>query len=218
MKFEAVIWDMDGLLIDTERVSHESWKEATLEIQAEIDDDVFLEIIGMNVESFRNKLQELIGHQVDVPQLVGLANDIYHEKIKHGVPLKTGAEACIEWLAMNDIPQSVATSSNQKLAQRKLGHHGLLPKFHTIASGDQVSQGKPHPEIFLTAAQKMEVAPERCIAFEDSRLGVIAAAAAGAHVILVPDLAIHDDESRNLAHQTWESLEQGPSLFPDWFA
>ena len=208
---------MDGLLLDTERLAHESWQQASQELATGIDDRIFLEIIGMNVKSFHNWLDERLSHRVDVARLVKLANDIYHSKIDNGPPLKAGAKECIEWLSDQNIPQGVATSSSQELAQRKLGHHRLLHHFQTIASGDQVAQGKPHPEIFLKAAESLEMPAERCLVFEDSRLGVMAAAAAGTTVILVPDLAIHDNESRSLAFQIWDSLEIGANRFPDWF-
>ncbi|MBT3480070.1 MAG: HAD family phosphatase [Opitutales bacterium] len=217
MNFDAVIWDMDGLLLDTERLAHESWRQASKELDTGIDDRIFLEIIGMNVDSFHRWLEENLGHQTDVSALVQHANDIYQVKIAQGPPLKAGATDCIEWLRQRGIPQSVATSSAQSLAQRKLSHHDLLPHFHSIISGDQVTHGKPHPEIFQKAAKQMQTPPERCLVFEDSRLGVIGAAAARAKVVLVPDLAIHDDESKRLAFQIWQSLEVGPRRFADWF-
>lgn len=207
---------MDGLLLDTERLSHESWLQASQDMGLEIDEIEFRRIIGMNEPSFRNALHSAIGSQIDVPDLVAQSDEIYHKKIANGVPLRKGARLCIEWLSNEGIPQSVATSSRQSLAQKKLGHHDLIFHFHSIVSGDQVTNGKPHPEIFITAAEQMEVDPRDCLAFEDSLHGVHAAAASGARVILVPDLAIHTDESRGLAHEVWESLEQGPEKFQEW--
>ncbi len=217
MKFDAVIWDMDGLLLDTERLAHESWQQASRELETGIEDALFLQIIGMNVESFHRWLDERLGDNVDVDRLVQRANDIYHAKIEKGPPLKAGAQSCVEWLATQGVAQAVATSSDQELARRKLGHHGLLRHFHEIVSGDQVTHGKPHPEIFLKAAQSLRKPADRCLVFEDSRLGVISAAAAGATVILVPDIALHDAESRQLAFEIWESLEEGLDRFGDWF-
>lgn len=212
-----MIWDMDGLLLDTERISHESWLQASQELGLEIDVVEFRRIIGMNESSFREALHQAIGDQIDVPELVAKSDKIYHQKIAHGVPMHQGARICIEWLSNEGIPQCVATSSRQSLAQKKLGHHDLICHFHSIVSGDQVTNGKPHPEIFITAAEQMGVDPSDCLAFEDSRHGIHAAAASGARVILVPDLAIHNDESRGLAHEIWESLEQGPEKFQEWF-
>lgn len=207
---------MDGLLIDTERLSHESWLEASQALGLEIDPIEFRKIIGMNETSFRETLHNAIGDQINVPDLIARSDEIYHKKIAKGVPLRKGARTCIEWLSDEGIPQSVATSSKQSLAQKKLGQHDLISHFHSIVSGDQVTNGKPHPEIFITAAEQMGIEPRDCLAFEDSRHGVHAAAASGARVILVPDLAIHNNESRGLAHEIWDSLEQGPLKFQEW--
>lgn len=217
VSYAAVIWDMDGLILDTERLAHESWQQCSREFDLNVDDSLFLEIIGMNVDSFHRWLEEHLCDKVDVSALVQRANELYQAKIAAGPPIKPGAKACIEWLSERAIPQAVATSSSQQLARRKLGHHDLLPHFKTIASGDQVSRGKPHPEIFLEAATRMQVDPRRCLVFEDSRLGVLGAAAAGATVILVPDLAVHDSESEDLALEIWDSLENGPVRFGQWF-
>jgi len=214
--FKAVIWDMDGLLLDSERLSHESWVEASQAMGVEVDEVEFRKIIGMNEAGLIAFLHESIGDRVEVPKLSQRVDEIYHEKIADGVPLKKGARHCIEWLSQAGVGQCVATSSKQAIARKKLGHHGLLEHFHSITGGDQVSRGKPHPEIYLTAARSLGIDPELCLAFEDSRHGVHAAAAAGTTVILVPDLAIHDDESHALAHEIWDSLETGPVKFKAW--
>lgn len=207
---------MDGLLLDSERLSHESWVEASRETGVEIDEIEFRKIIGMNEAGLIAFLHESIGQRVDVPKLSQRVDEIYHLKIAEGVPLKSGARECIEWLSQKDIPQCVATSSKQAIAQKKLGHHGLLDHLQSITGGDQVTHGKPHPEIYLTAANRMGIYAKNCLAFEDSRHGVHAAAAAGTKVVLVPDLAIHDDESRALAYEVWDSLEVGPEKFSEW--
>ena len=134
-------------------------------------------------------------------------------RIEDGVPLKSGARECIEWLSNRGLPQSVATSTRQATAKTKLGFHGLVERFHAIVGGDQVTEGKPHPEIYITAARHMGMDPADCIVFEDSPNGVAAANASGATVILVPDIAIHDDQSLGRASEVWDSLEQGPKIF-----
>ncbi len=207
---------MDGLLLDSERLSHESWIEASEALGVKINEIEFRKIIGMNEAGLIAQLRKSIGNRIDVLSLSQRVDEIYHDKIREGVPLKKGALECIEWLSQAGIVQCVATSSKQAIAQKKLGHHGLLDHFHSITSGDQVERGKPHPEIYLTAASKMGFDPGDCLAFEDSRHGIHAAAASGARVILVPDLAIHDDESRSLALEIWDSLEAGPRKFEAW--
>lgn len=216
MRFKAVIWDMDGLLLDSERISHNSWLTACASLGVQIHEDVFRSIIGLNSRTSRQTLNEQIGKVADLERLIFTANEVYQERISKGVPLKAGARACIEWLQENAVPQSVATSTQQDLAKKKLGHHELVDRFHSIVGGDQVTHGKPNPEIFITAARRTEIDPADCIIFEDSRHGIAAANASGARPILVPDLAIHDEESKAHAWEIWESLERGPEKFAEW--
>ncbi|MAM91178.1 MAG: hypothetical protein CMI15_06840 [Opitutaceae bacterium] len=214
--FKAVIWDMDGLLLDSERISNESWLMACASLEVEIDENVFRSIIGMNSRTSRATLERQISDEVDLELLISTANEIYRERVAAGIPLKPGARASIEWLDQADIPQSVATSTQHSLAKKKLGDHDLVQHFHPIVGGDQVEHGKPNPEIFLTAARQMEIEPADCIIFEDSRHGLAAASASGARPILVPDLAIHDEESESQAWEIWDSLENGPLKFEEW--
>ena len=207
---------MDGLLLDSERISHDSWLTACHSLGVEVHEDVFRSIIGLNSRTSRKTLGDQIGEVVDLDHLIYTTNEIYQERVSQGVPLKTGARTCIEWLHRNSIPQSVATSTKQALAKKKLGQHDLVDLFHSIVGGDQVENGKPNPEIFITAASRMEPDPAACIIFEDSRHGIAAANASGARPILVPDLAIHDEESKSHAWQIWESLEEGPEKFEEW--
>jgi HAD superfamily hydrolase (TIGR01509 family) len=216
VKFKAVIWDMDGLLLDSERISHNSWLTACASLDVEIQEDVFRGIIGLNRRTSRKMLEEQIGSIVDLERLINTANEIYQERISQGVPLKKGARECIVWLHQNDVLQSVATSTQQALAKKKLGHHALVKLFHSVVVGDQVEHGKPNPEIFITAARRMGVDPSECVIFEDSRHGIAAANASGGRPILVPDLAIHDDESESHAWEIWDSLERGPEKFEEW--
>ena len=207
---------MDGLLLDSERISHDSWLSACASLGVEIHEDVFRSIIGLNSRTSRKKLDDQIGEVVDLDLLIYTANEIYQQRVSRGVPLKTGARTCIEWLHHHAVPQSVATSTKQALAKKKLGHHNLIDLFHSVVGGDQVEHGKPNPEIFITAARRMEIDPADCIIFEDSRHGIAAANASGGRPILVPDLAIHDDESKAHAWEIWDSLERGPEKFVEW--
>ena len=91
----------------------------------------------------------------------------------------------------------------------------ILPAI-AIIGGDQVSIGKPHPEIYITAAEHMRIDPADCLVFEDSPNGVAAASASGATVILVPDIAVHDEESLGRTTEIWETLDWGPKKFAEW--
>ncbi len=209
--FKAVIWDMDGLLIDSERVSFVAWNQGAASIGESIDESIFRELIGRTSEGILKKLAELLGDQIDTQTLQANANLAYSKLIEGGVPLKRGAKACIERLTQLEVPQAVASSSELYRIEQKLGHHDLLRHFDAIVAGDHVQSGKPDPEPYSLAARRLEVLPSECIAFEDSVNGVLSAHRAGMKTILVPDLAIHDDESLS---RTWKRLDSLEAALP----
>lgn len=211
----AVIWDMDGLLLDTERLSHESWVAAALEMGLQADPAVFLQIIGMNRASIEEALLRLIGRDLDVAELYRRVARIYEQRLEGGPPLKPGAARAVELLASRRFPQAVATSSRRSVAERKLGHHGMLAKLGALVGGDEVARGKPDAEPFLRAAELLGVAPAHCIVFEDSINGVLGAHRAGMRPILVPDLVDHPPESAARAWKRFDSLDAAYPLLDE---
>lgn len=205
--FQAVVWDMDGMIFDTERLSFVAWQEGAQSIGLEIDLPLFQSLIGMNSDSIKRRLLESLGSKTDVVELTRVASLAYDKLIAKGPPLKRGAAECIELLKRRDVPQALATSSSRRYAERKLSHHGLLDKFNTIVTGDQVTHGKPNPEPYLLAASRLSIAPERCIAFEDSVNGIASAHGAGMHTVLILDMCPHDATSLSRVCEQFESLE-----------
>ncbi|MDQ8182477.1 HAD family phosphatase [Pelagicoccus sp. SDUM812005] len=200
--YDAVIWDMDGLIFDTERLSFLAWQAGAKAIGLEIDLLLFQSLIGMNAQAIQQKLRAEFGEDTDVVALTKAAGASYDQLIAQGAPLKQGAKTCLETIAASPVPQALATSSSQRYASQKLAHHDLLKLFDATVTGDQVSQGKPHPEPYLLAAQKLGISPDRCIAFEDSVNGIHAAKTAGMTTVLIPDMCPHDAES--LAKVDWQ--------------
>ena len=108
--------------------------------------------------------------------------------LETGVPLKPGVVELLDFLAGRGLPLAVATSAGRSTAEHHLGRAGLLDRFDAVATRDDVERPKPHPDVYLEAARRLGVAPERCIAFEDSNIGLSAAHAAGAMAFMVPDI------------------------------
>ncbi len=205
-EFDAVIWDMDGLIFDTERLSFIAWQAGAKAIGLEIDLPLFQSLIGMNARAIQARLLQVLGEETDVVSLTREASASYDELIAAGPPLKQGAKSCLEAIAASPLPQALATSSSYRYAAQKLEHHDLLKHFDATVTGDQVTHGKPHPEPYLLAANKLGVSPSRCIAFEDSVNGIRSAKEAGMQTVLIPDMCPHDELS--LSRVDW----QFPSL------
>lgn len=204
--FQAVIFDMDGTLLDTEAVFRTIVFEVCDELGFEMTDDVHLSMVGGSHERTNQLLIEAYGVAFPYTLFDQRCRIIMHERSQSGVPLKAGARELVSDLKARGIPTAVATSSRHPHATHHLGAAGLLDLFQTIVTRDDVLNPKPHPEPYLTAAQRLGVAPEHCLALEDSHTGVRAAHAAGMQTVMVPDLVHPSAEIRALGIAVMESL------------
>ena len=161
MNYQAAIFDMDGLLLDTERVCQQAFRDACDYLSLPFLQETYLSIIGCNAQGIEKILTEGYGHLVDYEvlrkQWMGRYNPIVK---KQAIPVKTGVINLLSWLKANNIPMAVATSTHRELAITKLKLAGLHDFFEHLSTGCEVQQGKPHPEIFLLAAQRLNVAPD----------------------------------------------------------
>lgn len=201
----AVIFDMDGLLIDSERLSIRCWSEAASELGFNIDHALWLRMVGLGERDSARLLGEHLDH-AQVAQLVARCHQRYEARMLIEMPLRPGVTELLELLCNHQVPRAVATSTRQPRATQKLQAAGLLPYFQQVLSSSDVGQPKPAPDIYLLAARRLGVAPAQCLVLEDSPTGVRAALAAGMTVIQVPDLVAPDDDVRALGHRIVESL------------
>ncbi len=205
MPYQAAIFDMDGLLLDTERVCMRVFKQACLETDNPFHEEVYLSIIGCNAASIDTILRTAYGDRLD--ELHEAWRVSYNAVVKHQpIPLKEGVIELLDWLKSHKIPCAVATSTRRDVAERKLALAGLDKYFDHVTTGCEVKQGKPHPEIYLLAASRLNVDPKRCVAFEDSNNGTRAAVAANMHTYQVPDLVQPCAEVIRLGHNVVDSL------------
>ena len=205
--FDAVIFDMDGTLLDTESVFRTIVFDVCTELGFEMTDDVHRSMVGSSHEHTRQLLVESYGVAFPYTLFDERCRVIMRERSHGGVPLKPGAREFVTALRDNNVPTAVATSSRNPHAQHHLGAAGLLDLFDTIVTRDDVRNPKPHPEPYLTAAGRLGIGPTRCLALEDSHAGVRAAHAAGMQTIMVPDLVHPSEEIRQLGIAVLESLE-----------
>ncbi len=210
---KAVIFDMDGLIIDSERVARQAWFQATREWGYDLQEKDYARIVGIKVEDSERVLKEVFGEDFPFKDIRGRRVDLSAEYFrKNGIPVKSGARELIAALVGAGIPRAVATSTRAEVALEKLRKIELLPQFDAVVCGDQVQNGKPAPDIFLAAAKKLNMPPANCAVLEDSMPGIRGAHAAGMYPIMVPDQVMPTPEIREIAYYIAESLHDVQTL------
>ena len=203
---QAVVFDMDGLLLDTERIAMAMFEQACALHGVTFDRALYERCIGTSMQGTREILERALG--VEVYDRVGHEwSRLYDARVgTQAVDVKDGARELLDLARGAGLPIALATSTATPLARTKLGLAGLDHYFAAIVGGDAVARGKPHPEPYLTAARTLGIEPRRCWAIEDSDNGVRAAHAAGLFVFQVPDLVQPAADVRGLGHRVVRSL------------
>lgn len=204
--FDAVIFDMDGTLLDTEMVFRAIVFDVADELGYQMTDAVHLAMVGSSHETTNRLLVEAYGASFPYTLFDEKCRAIMKNELAETVPVKPGAREFLQALKAHKIPLAVATSSRSPHAYGHLGRAGLLDLFDEIVTRDDVVNPKPHPEPYLLAAKRLGVDPLACLALEDSHSGVRAAHAAGMQTIMVPDLVRPTDEIAALCVAVMESL------------
>jgi HAD superfamily hydrolase (TIGR01509 family) len=186
----AVIFDMDGLMLDTEPLAARAWSDAAAAMSVEFDGALALSLIGRNFTDCARIVRAHYGPGYPVDAVLDgwhAAHDAIVER--EGLAVKPGVHELLDWLDVNAIPRAVATSTRRERARTKLSATSLLERFDELVGGDEIANGKPAPDIHFEAAKRLRVSAADCVVLEDSEPGVRAALAAGATPIMVPDLA-----------------------------
>jgi len=213
-KPKLVIFDMDGLMLDTETIAIQGWKEAASKLNITIPDDIYPHLIGINRDLCKITMEKWLGPDFDFDTAHAALHQSMDAQIKaHGIPLKPGLLHLLGKLEENGIKKSVATGTGIKRAIDKLTIVDIVHRFSTIVGGDQILHSKPAPDIFLKAAEICNVSPSDCIVLEDSNPGAEGAYRAGMKVIVVPDLVPPTEATSNRAlaickdlYQAWELI------------
>jgi HAD superfamily hydrolase (TIGR01509 family) len=185
----AVIFDMDGLMLDTEGLAARAWIVAANDLGLAFDSSVNDRLIGRNFPDCRRIIGDHHGPSFPVDELMGAWHGAYDAIVhREGIAFKPGLVERLDWLEAEGIPKAVATSTRHARAQAKLELTGIRHRFVALVGGDEVANGKPAPDIFLAAAARLGTAPVDCLVLEDSEPGVRGALAAGMTPLMVPDL------------------------------
>jgi len=211
-EIRLAIFDMDGLIFDSERVYIKKWQETAELLGYTMSFDQWAGLMGTNEESEKQYLRSIYGEDCPTERFRTERLRLINEYAdKNGFQLKKGVKDILSYFKKNKIPSVIATSSERKRAENYLRKSEVLELFDDLTCGDEVSIGKPDPEIFLKAAEKNKTDPIYCVVFEDSENGIIAAKLAGMIPVFVPDLQPATDTVKNYAYII-ESLDRFEKL------
>lgn len=204
---KAIIFDMDGLMINSERVTYECYVKVLEKMNLTMSEDFYKRLLGKTLPSAFQIMYDEYGNDFPMDDVLKdvhqLMNDIFE---KEGVPLKDGLIELLTYLKDNDYLTIVATSSTRNRVEHLLGMSDILKYYDDSICGDEVTHGKPNPEVFLRACEKLGVEPSQALVLEDSEAGIQAAHSAHIPVICIPDMKYPEPEYAQMTTEIFNSL------------
>ncbi len=205
----AVIFDMDGILINTEKYLFRYWKQAAAEAGYTLSDEQLLGMRSLAAEFAVPKFREMMGDKFDYHSIRNRRKELMNAHLKqYGVEKKPGVEKLLRWLTEHGYKKAVATATDMERTQKYLSEIGILEQFDQVVCAPSVPHGKPMPDVYLHACAQIGEKPENCVALEDSDNGALSAWRAGCKVIMVPDLAGPLPETKEFLTGVAANLEE----------
>ena len=211
---QGAIFDMDGLLFDTERMYRDSWKQSAQQFGLVHNPDFPRAVCGSSGAHMREIILQYYP-QVDAKAFADDCILRVERELETHVPEKTGVRDILQYFKQHGVRVAVASSSKRATVLHNLKQADILSYFDAVVSGDQVTHGKPAPDIVLLAAQQIGCEPENCYVFEDGTNGVRAGAAAGCTTIMIPDLTPPNEQLEQLCAGIYPSLSDAMNAIAD---
>ncbi len=209
---KGAIFDHDGLMFDTEKIWQKNWNLVANEMGITLPEEFKKEICGSNGQHTLDVIQKYY-HVEDGKEIRDrVIESVARDEIENQIEMKEGLLDILEMFQKHGVKMAVASSSPREMILMNLKRSQLEKYFEVVVSGKDVKHGKPAPDIFLLAAEKLGIDPRECYVFEDAYNGVQAGVSAGAKTIMVPDLVQPNDEIRNVVHDVCKSLKEASYL------
>ncbi len=206
---EAVIFDMDGVIFDTEKYYLNIWTEVFSRRGYKLNPDIYISLMGTGRANVIKVFKESYGQSLPMDEMYKEKDDMLLNAIKNNmVPIKDGAEEILRFLKENNIKTALATSSRRERLRIQMEMHDIFKLFDTVVSGEDVQRGKPYPDIFIKAADKIKAQYKKCIVIEDSLSGIKGAHKAGMYPIHVEDLKKADEEILMYCKKNFRNLKE----------
>ena len=206
---------MDGLVLDTEPTYFAAWQQAVAKMGYQLEPDAFKIVSGMHYQQVEAQLKAWLGQDFNLTDFKKLGTDYWRKHVREqGIAIKPGVVELLDYAEQQGIPHCLATNSWAAYARHCLAIAGLTQRFPLMVTGDDVEHVKPAPDIFLKAAERMQVDISQCVIFEDSRTGIVAASASGAYSVYVPSTFPVNPLTLELADCMLEDLSQAFESLP----
>ena len=203
---KSIIFDMDGVIFDTELVYLEIWSKVFEKYGYKLQKEVYAEVLGTGRENVKKVFLNNYGNELPIDKMYREKDEDLEKAVDKGIPLKQGAYEILSYLKNNNYKIALATSASKERALKQLRYADIEKFFDVIVSRDDVKKTKPNPDIFLKAAKKLNVNPNECIVIEDSSAGIKAAFNAGMAGIHVVDLKEPDNEIIRNCYKSFNNL------------
>lgn len=209
MKYKAVVFDMDGVIFDSERLVLQGWQEIAKKYALPDIEEVYYRCVGVNAVATKEIFLHHYGADFPYDTYKKEASQLFHSRYGGGkLPMKPGVEELLRFLKEKGYPVGLASSTRKAVVEQEITDAGLKEYFMNLTCGDMLKKSKPEPDIFLMACESLSVSPKDTVVIEDSYNGIRAAYRAGAIPIMVPDMIPPDEEMKRLSHKICRDLTE----------